>query len=90
VQLKSLPPQASVYLLLGDDVPELFCIYSARKEPSGTPCAIYTHLGWSLLGPSLSPSQENNCTANFIAQITKHEMSDLVKKMCENEFHPGT
>jgi len=37
VQLKSLPPQASVNLLLGADISELFCIYSARKGPSGTP-----------------------------------------------------
>ena len=51
INLKSLP-HASVNLLIGADVPELFCIYSARRGPRGTPCAIETPLGWSLLGPS--------------------------------------
>ena len=65
VKLKSLS-HASAYLLIGADVPELFCIYRARRGPRGTPCAIETPLGWSLLGPSLSPSQESNSTVNFI------------------------
>ena len=86
IPLKSLPPHASVNLLIGADVPELFCIYSARKGPRGTPCAIETPLGWSLLGPSLSPSQENNCTVNFISPSFNHDVSDLVEKMWENEF----
>ena len=90
IPLKSLPPHASVNLLIGADVPELFCIYSARKGPRGTPCAIETPLGWSLLRPSLFPSQESNCTVNFISPSFNHEVSDLVEKMWNNEFESGT
>ena len=89
VKLKSLP-HASVNLLIGADAPELFCIYSARKGPRGTPCAIETPLGWSLLGPSLSPSQETNCTVNFIDYKPNRDATQLVEKMWENEFDPGT
>ena len=73
INLKSLP-HASVNLLIGADVPELFCIYSARSGPRGTPRAIETPLGWSLLGPSLSPSQGSNCTVNFIVKKDATEM----------------
>ena len=86
INLKSLP-HASVNLLIGADVPELFCIYSARRGPRGTPCAIETPLGWSLLGPSLSPSQESNCTVNF---IVKKDATEMVARMWETEFEPGT
>ena len=86
INLKSLP-HASVNLLIGADVPELFCIYSARRGPRGTPCAIETPLGWSLLGPSLSPSQGSNCTVNF---IVKKDATEMVARMWETEFEPGT
>ena len=86
INLKSLP-NASVNLLIGADVPELFCIYSARRGPRGTPCAIETPLGWSLLGPSLSPSQGSNCTVNF---IVKKDATEMVARMWETEFEPGT
>ena len=84
--MKSLP-HASVNLLIGADVPELFCIYSARRGPRGTPCAIETPLGWSLLGPSLSPSQGSNCTVNF---IVKKDATEMVARMWETEFESGT
>ena len=86
INLKSFP-HASVNLLIGADVPELFCIYSARRGPRGTPCAIETPLGWSLLGPSLSPSQGSNCTVNF---IVKKDATEMVARMWETEFEPGT
>ena len=86
INLKSLP-HASVNLLIGADVPELFCIYSARRGPRGTPCAIETPLGWSLLGPSLSPSQGSNCTVNF---IVKKDATEMVARMWGTEFEPGT
>ena len=86
INLKSLP-HASANLLIGADVPELFCIYSARRGPRGTPCAIETALGWSLLGPSLSPSQGSNCTVNF---IVKKDATEMVARMWETEFEPGT
>ena len=88
VQLNSLS-HSSVGLLIGADVPELFCIYSARKGPPGAPCAIETPLGWSLLGPSLSPSRENNCKVNFITMRDKN-VDNLVTKMWEAEFDAGT
>ena len=89
VKLQSLP-NTSVNLLIRADVPELFCIYGARKGPQGTPCAIETPLGWSLLGPSLSPSQESNCTVNFIKLKANQDARELVERMRENEFEPGT
>ena len=55
-----------VGLLIGVDVPELFCTREFRKGPRGTPSAIYTPLGWSLLGPSLSPSYSTNCKVHFL------------------------
>ena len=40
---------AKVSLLIGADVREMFCIKSYRKGPCGTPVAIESPLGWSLL-----------------------------------------
>ena len=76
-KLKSLS-HASANLLIGDDVPEIYYIYSARRESHGTPCAIETPLGWSFLGPSLSPSHESNCTVNF---IVKKDAIEVVARM---------
>ena len=49
-------PGASVSILIGADVPEMFCVKSFRKGPQKSPVAVETPVGWSLLGPSLSPS----------------------------------
>ena len=52
-------------LLIETDVPELLCPVEYRKGVQGKPIAIITKLGWSLLGPSLSPSVKNNCTISY-------------------------
>ena len=41
---------ASIQMLIGADVSEMFCVGNIRKGPKGTPYAIETPLGWSLLG----------------------------------------
>ena len=70
---------AEVGLLIGVDVPELFCISKFRKGPRGTPSAIYTPLGWSLLGPSLSRSHSPNCKVYF-----SHKTDDAAYQLIES------
>ena len=50
---------ATVTLLIGPDVPEVFCMRSVHKGARGQLVAFETPLGWSLLGPSLSFSSSN-------------------------------
>ena len=80
---------AKVSLLIGADVPEIFCIKSFRKGPRGTPVAIETPLGWSLLGSSLSPSFSTNCNVNFIRKRDE-SVEQLVQDMWEADFQKGT
>ena len=56
----------TVMLLIGADVPELFCPLSVRKGKKGESIAIETLFGWCLLGPSLDPSTTSNCLVNFV------------------------
>ena len=79
---------ASVTLLIGADNPELFCICNARKGLKGTPCAIETPLGWSLLGPSMAGTVNSNCHVNFIAKATT-AITEAVEKVWANEFEVG-
>ena len=37
-----------------------------RKGDRGLPIAVKTPQGWSLLGPSLSPSVSTTCSVNFV------------------------
>ena len=53
--------EGDVKLFIGADVPELFLPSRIRKGHWGQPVAVKTPLGWSLLGPSLSPSMAANC-----------------------------
>ena len=46
-------PDATVTLLIGADVPEVFCPIDVCKGGRGQPIAFKSILGWSLLGPSL-------------------------------------
>ena len=62
---------ASVTLLIGADVPQLFCSAAFRKGRRGGPVAMKTPLGWSLLGPSLSLSSNQNCIVNFVKHHDK-------------------
>ena len=78
-----------INLLIGADAPELFCIYNSRKGPKGTPCGVETPLGWSLLGPSLSPSFHCNCQDNFLSKGNAY-LNDTTEKMWKTEFEDGT
>ena len=82
-------PGASVSLLIGADVPELFCMKSFRKGLHGTPVAIETPIGWSLLGPSLSPSYETNCQVNFKRKFDE-EVEQLVNNLWDADLQTGT
>ena len=78
-----------VGLLIGVDVPELFCTSEFCKGPRGTPSAIYTPLGWSLLGPSLSPSYSTNCKVHF-SRKTDDAAYQLIESLWDSEFVKGT
>jgi len=80
---------AKVSLLIGADMPEMFCIKNFRKGPRGMPVAIETPVGWSLLGPSLSPSVNTNCNANFIHKWDKN-VEQFIRDMWEADFQQGT
>ena len=80
---------AKVFLLIGADVPKLFCIKSYRKDPRGTPVVIETPFGWSLLGSSFSPSFNTNCNVNFIRKRDE-SVRQLVQDMWEADFQKGT
>ena len=80
---------ASVTLLIGADVPELFCPFSVRRGDRGEPIAIETPLGWSLLGPSLSSSESSNCVVNFIHH-RGYSLQKAYDCIWSNEFADGT
>ena len=60
-------PGASIQMLIGADVPEMFCVENIRKGPKGTLYAIETPLGWSLLGPSMKLSSQANFHVHFLS-----------------------
>ena len=78
-----------VGLLIGVDVPELFCTSEFRKGPRCTPSAVCTPLGWSLLGPSLSPSYFTNCKVHF-SRKTDDAAYQLIESLWDSEFVKGT
>ena len=88
VKLDTLP-HSCVNLLIGADVPELFCINNSRKDPRCTPCAIGTPLGWTLLGPSLSPSFHRNCQVNFLSKGNVY-LNDTIENIWKTEFEDDT
>ena len=79
----------SVTLLIGVDVPELFCLLSVHRGGHGEPIVIETPLGWSLLGPSLSSSVSSNCVVNFIHQCG-YSLQKAYHCNWSNEFADGT
>ena len=75
-------PDATVTLLIGADVPEVFCPIDVRKGGRGQPIVFKSILGWSLLGQSLSSSRSSNCSVNFIAHSEKgKEIEQLVQTL---------
>ena len=80
---------ATVTLLIGANVPELFCPINARKGRRGKPIAIQTPLGWSLLGPSLSTSNTSNCVVNFV-NAREDSLQRDIDCLCSMDFRDGT
>ena len=70
-------------------MPELFCTNKFCKGPRGTPSVICTPLGWSLLGPSLSPSYSTNCKVHF-SRKTDDAAYQLIESLWDSEFLKGT
>ena len=81
--------EASVSILIGADVPEMFCVKSFRKGPQGSPVAVETPVGWSLLGPSLSPSFNTNCQVKFVRK-SDDEIEKMVSDLWDADFQTGT
>ena len=54
-------------MLIGADVPEMFCVGNIRKGPKDTPYTIETPLGWSLLGTSMTLSSQASFRVNFLS-----------------------
>ena len=81
--------KAEVGFLIGVDLPELFCISEFCKGPRGTPSAICTHLGRSLLRPSLSPSHSMNCKVHF-SRKTDEVAYQLIESLWESDFLKDT
>ena len=42
---------ASIQMLIGADVPEMFCVGNIQKGPKGTPYTVETPLGWCFNDP---------------------------------------
>ena len=82
-------PGASVSILIGADVPDMFCMKSCRKGPQGSPVAVETPVGWSLLGPSLFPSFNTNCQVNFVRK-SDDEIEKMVSDLWDADFQTGT
>ena len=79
--------EGDVKLLIGADMPELFLPSSIRKGHRVQPVAVKTPLGWSLLGPSLSPSMATN---GFVGLVnSKNELlRSQIRSLWETDFQP--
>ena len=82
-------PSASIQMLIGADVPEMFCAGNIRKGPKGTPYAIETPLGWSLLGPSMTLSSQSNFNVNFLS-CKDNELLQATERLWKSDFERGT
>ena len=90
VVLNSIPG-GTVSILIGADVPELFCMNRFKRGPPGTPIAVETPVGWSLLGPFLSPSYATNfCNVNFVQLQRCNNVEELVNQLWNADFQTGT
>ena len=82
-------PEESIQILIGANVPEMFCTTNVRKGPRGSPFAIKTPLGWSLLGPSFKPSFSQSCYVNYIDDRNQ-ELLQATKGLWQADFDVGT
>ena len=76
-------------MLIGADVPEMFCVGNIRKGPKGTPYATETPLGWSLLGPSMTLSSQSNFNVNFLS-CKDNELLQTTERLWKSDFERGT
>ena len=76
-------------MLIGADVPEMFCVGNIRKGPKGTPYTIETPLGWSLLGPSMMLSSQSNLNINFLS-CKDNELLQATERLWKSDFERGT
>ena len=76
-------------MLIGADVPEMFCVGNIRKGPKRTPYAIETPLGWSLLGPSMTLSSQSNSNVNFLS-CKDNELLQATERLWKSDFERGT
>ena len=76
-------------MLIGADVPEMLCVGNIRKGPKGTPYAIETFLGWSLLGPSMTLSSRANFYVNFLS-CKDNELLQATGRLWKSDFERGT
>ena len=82
-------PGASIQMLIGADVPEMFCVGNIRKGRKGTPYAIETPLGWSLLGPSMTLSSQSNFNVNFLS-CKDNELLQATERLWKSDFERDT
>ena len=82
-------PGTSIQMLIGADVPEIFCVGNIRTDPKGTPYAIETALGWSLLGPSMTLSFLANFYVNFLS-CKDDELLQATECLWKSDFERGT
>ena len=80
---------ATVTLLIGANIPELFCISNSRRGLRGQPIAVETPLGWSLLGPSLTPSADKKGMVN-LCQGKHSSLDEQLVSLWTNDFSAGT
>ena len=82
-------PGASIQMLIGADVPEMFCVENIRKSSKGTPYAIETPLGWSLLGPSMTLSSQANFHVNFLS-CKDDKLLQETERLWKSDFERST
>ena len=76
-------------MLIGADVPEVFCVENVQKRPKATPYAIETPLGWSLLGLSMTLSSHANFHVNFWS-CKNDELLQATGRLWKSDFEKGT
>ena len=67
----------------------MFCVGNIRKDPKGTPYAIKTPLGWSILGPSMTLSFQSNFHINFLS-CKDDELLQATERFWKPDFERST
>ena len=82
-------PGASIQMLIGADVPKMFCVEKIQKGPKDTSYPIKTPLGWSLLGSSMMLSSQANFHVNFLG-CKDDELLQATERLWKSGFERGT